>query len=90
MLHYQKTMVILLQDGHKLEDCEGPADLQLGEVTIQPAEDAGVVARDVEDLVSLQVKMTVQGFDQHLHRGDKDIEGLGEQGDGRVEFDFHI
>ena len=33
--------------------------------------------------------MAVQGFDQHLHRGDKDVEGLGEQGDGRVEFDFH-
>ncbi len=48
-----------------------------------------IVARDVEDLVSLQVKMTVQGFDQHLHRGDKDIEGLGEQGDCRMEFDFH-
>ena len=82
-------MLLLLQDGHELEDGKGSADLQLCDVSIEPAEDAGVVARDVEDLVSLQVKMTVQGFDQHFHRGDKDIEGLREQGDGRVEFDFH-
>jgi hypothetical protein len=33
--------------------------------------------------------MAVQGFDQHLYRGDKDIEGLREQGNGRVEFNFH-
>lgn len=26
---------------------------------------------------------------QHLHRDDQDVEGLGEEGDGRVEFDFH-
>lgn len=89
MLHYQKAMVVLLQDGHELEDCEGPADLQLSDISVQPAEDARVVARDVEDLVSLQVKATVQGIDQHLHRGDKDVKGLGEQGDCWVEFDFH-
>ena len=79
MLHDQEAMVVLLQDSHELEGCEGPADLQLGDVTVQTAEDAGVVAGNVEGLVSLQVEMTVQGFDQHLHRGDKDIEGLGEQ-----------
>ena len=55
MLHDQKAMVILLQDGHELEGCEGPADLQLGDFAVEPAEYAGVVARDVEDLVSLQV-----------------------------------
>lgn len=64
-------------------------DLQLSDISVQPAEDARVVARDVEDLVSLQVKATVQGIDQHLHRGDKDVKGLGEQGDCWVEFDFH-
>ena len=89
MLYDQQAVVAILQDGHELEDGEGPADLQLGEVAVQPAEDAGVVARDVKNLVSLQVKMTIQGFDQHLHRGDKDIEGLGEHGDDRVEFNFH-
>jgi hypothetical protein len=24
-----------------------------------------------------------------LHRGDQDVEGLGEEGDGRAEFDIH-
>lgn len=55
MLNDQKTMVVLLQDGHQLEYSEGPADLQLGDFAVQPTEDARVVARDVEDLVSLQV-----------------------------------
>ena len=90
MLHDQEAVVVLLQDGHELEGCKGAADLQLCEVAIQPTEDAGVVAADVEDLVALQFEVAVQGFDQHLHGGDKDIEGLGEQGDGGVEFDFHI
>ena len=61
MLHDQEAVVVLLQDGHELEDCEGAADLQLREVAIQPAEDAGVVAADVEDLVALQVQVAVQG-----------------------------
>jgi len=49
----------------------------------------GIVATDEKDLVALQFQMAVQGIDQHLHRSDQDIEGLGEQGDCRVEFDFH-
>ncbi len=69
MLNDQKAMVVLLQDGHELEDCEGPTDLQLCDFAVQPAEDTGVVARDVEDLVSLQVKVTVQGLDQQGRQG---------------------
>jgi hypothetical protein len=29
------------------------------------------------------------GFGQQLHKGDQDAEGLGEQGESRVEFDIH-
>jgi len=39
-------MVVLLLVGHELEDCEGPAHFQLGEVAIRPTEDAGVVAAE--------------------------------------------
>jgi len=39
-------------------------------------------------LVSLQVKETVQGIGQQLHRGDQDVECLGEQGDGPGEVRF--
>jgi hypothetical protein len=52
-----------------VEDCEGAAHFQVGEVAIKTAEDAGVVAVDVEDLVALQVKMTVQGFDTSISTG---------------------
>ena len=89
VLYDQDAVVVLFQDGHELEDCKGAANLQLGDVSVEPAEDARVVTADEEDLVSLQVKMAVQGFDQHLHRSDKNIEGLGEQRDCRMEFNFH-
>ncbi len=88
MLHDQEAVAVLLQDGHELEGCEGSAHIR-GKPAIQPAEDAGIVAADEEDPVSLQVKMAVQGDDQHLYGSDEDIEGLREQGDCRMEFDFH-
>ena len=40
VLHDQEAVVVLLQDGHELED---------GEVAVQPAEDAGVVAAEEGD-----------------------------------------
>jgi len=89
MLDDQEAVAVLIQDGHELEGGEGPADLQLGDVAIQPAENAGVVARDVEGPVALQIDVAVQGTDQHLYRGDQDIECLFQQGDCRMEFDFH-
>ena len=89
MLHDQEAVVVLLQDGHELEDGEGAAYFQFRDVSVQSAEDAGVVTADEEDLVALQFQVAVQGAGHHLHGGDEDAEGLGEQGDGREEFDFH-
>jgi len=43
VLDYQEAVAVLFQDGHKLEGCEGAADIQLGEIAVKPAEDAGVV-----------------------------------------------
>ena len=63
MLHDQEAMVVLLQDGHELEGCEGAPDFQLGEFTIQSTEDARVVAADVENLVTLQIEVAVQRAD---------------------------
>jgi len=89
MLNDQEAVVVLLQHGHELEGGEGPAHFQLGDVPVQPAEDAGVVAADEEDLIALQFRVTVNGSGHQLHRGDQDVEGLGEEGDGRAEFDLH-
>ena len=44
---------------------------------------------DEEDPVALQFQVAVQGAGQHLHGGDEDAEGLGEQGDGGAKVDFH-
>lgn len=89
MLHDQKAVVVLLQYGHELEGGEGSAHFQLGDVPVQPAEDAGVVAADEEDLIALQFRVAVDGSGHQLHRGDQDVEGLGEERDGRAEFDLH-
>jgi hypothetical protein len=89
MLHDQQAVVVLLQDSHELEDGKGAAYFQISEVAVQPAEDAGVVAADEEDLVALQFQVAVEGAGQHLHGGDEEAVGLGEQGDGGEEFDIH-
>lgn len=75
---------------------KGAAHFQGCEIAIQPTKNAGVIAADVEDLVALQFEVAVEEFEvavegtgQHLHRGDQDVEGLFEQGDGRMEFDFY-
>jgi len=57
--------------------------------SIQAAEDAGVVAADIEDFVPLQVEVTVDGIDQHLWWGNQDIEGIFEQGDCWMQFNFN-
>jgi hypothetical protein len=44
-------------------------DVKVSEISIQPAEDAEVIAADVEDFVALQAEMAVQDFDEHIHRG---------------------
>jgi len=69
-------MVVLLQDGHELEGCEGAAHLKLRDVAVKAAEDARVIAADVEDLVALQALVAVEGLGQQLHGGqDIDVSG---------------
>jgi len=89
VLHDQEAVVVLLQYGHELERGEGPAHVQLGDVPVQAAENAGVVAADEEDFVALQIKAFIEGIDLHLRRCDKDIEGLRKQGDCWMQFDLH-
>ena len=79
MLHDQEAVVVLFQDGHELERGEGPAHIQLVNVAVQAAEDAGVVAADEEDLVALQFQVAVESVGQQLHGGDQDAEDLGER-----------
>ena len=89
MLHDQEAVVVLFQDGHELIDCEGAAHIQHGDISVKPAEDAGVVAADEEGLVALQFRVAVDGAGQDLAGGDQDAEGIRGQGDGRVQFDIH-
>jgi hypothetical protein len=86
MLHDQEAVVVLFKDGHELEDGEGAAHFQLRDVAVQPI---GAAAADEEDLVALQFQVAIEGAGQHLHGGDEEAVGLGEQGDGGEEFDFH-
>jgi len=58
--------MVLLQDGHKLEDGEGAAHFQFRDVAVQPA---GAAAADEEDLVALQFQVAIEGAGQHLYGG---------------------
>jgi len=79
----------LFKNGHKLKDCEGPADLQVLELAVQPAEDGGVVPTDVEDFVTLQVQVAIQRRGEHLIWGYQGVEGPGAKGDGGEEIEVH-
>ena len=56
---------------------------------IQPAEDAGVVAANIEDLEALQVQVAVQCLDEQLPGGRQGVEGPGPEVDCGVEFEVH-
>jgi len=89
VLHDQEAVVVLLQDGHELEEGKSAAHFQLREVAVQSIEDARVVAADEEDFVALQFQVAVEGAGQQLHGDNEDAEGFGEQGDSGEEFDIH-
>ena len=89
VLQDQDAVAILLQHGHELEAGESPAHIHLGDIAIQAAEDAGVVAANEEDFVPLKIEVVVDSIDQHLRWGDKDVEGIFLQGDCWMQFDFH-
>lgn len=89
VFYYQEGVVVLFQYRHELEAGECSADIQFGDIAIQTTEDAGVVAANEEDFVPLKVEVIVDGIYQQLRRGDQDIEGIFEQGDCGMQFDFH-
>jgi len=45
VLHDQEAMVVLLQNGHELEEGVGTAHIQLRDVAVQPAEGCGSSCR---------------------------------------------
>ena len=67
VLNDQEAVAVLLRDGHELERGKGAADLQLHDVAVQVAEDAGAVATYEEDLVALQALVAVEGAGQQLY-----------------------
>jgi hypothetical protein len=89
MLHNHEAVVVPFQDGHELEGGDGAANVQLYDCSVQPAEDAGVVAADEEHFIALQFQVAVESTDQQISGGYEDTEGLRQQGYDGVEFDFH-
>ncbi len=69
-------------DGHELEDCEAPADLQCLEPAVQIGKNGRVAAGHVQHAEALQVQIAVQGLDEHLPGCEEGVEGPGPEGDG--------
>lgn len=59
------------------EESKCPTNSQGLESAIKLAEDAGVIAADVEHFVTLQVQVSVQGLDEQVSRCLQDVEGPG-------------
>jgi hypothetical protein len=64
------------------------AHIQLREVAVQLAEDVGVISADEEDLVAPQLQVAIEVTGQQFYGANVEAVGLGEEGDGRAEFDF--
>jgi hypothetical protein len=77
MLHDQKAVVVLFQDCHELKDGECTAHIQLCDFSVQPAENAGIVATDEEDFVALQLQVAVNGSGQGLHEAMRTLKVSG-------------
>ena len=70
VFHDQEAVMILHQDGHKLEWGECSAHIQFGDIAVQSAEDAWIVAADEEDFVSRQIDVGIDDIYQKLRWGD--------------------
>jgi len=69
---------------------EGSADVQLCETAVELVEYARVVPRYAENLEALKLlQVVVQGSDQHLFQSYKDVEGVRDEGERGLQFEFH-
>lgn len=66
VLNDQERVVVLLKDGHKLEGSKRSAHIHVGDIAVQAAEYAGIVAADEEDFVPLQTELTIDSIYQQL------------------------
>ena len=73
MLNDNQRMVSLFEDGHKLECSESTSDFQFGESTVQPAENARVVACNKENLITLQVQVAIEHGYEMLSWGYQEL-----------------
>ncbi|MDD1751906.1 MAG: hypothetical protein LUQ38_02305 [Methanotrichaceae archaeon] len=60
MLNDDQAMISLFQDGYELAGGKSTSDFQFSESTMQPAENAGVVAYNKENPVTLQVQVAIE------------------------------
>ena len=77
VLYDDQGVTGLFKKGHELKDCEGPADLQVLELAVHPAQDAGVVAADVEDLEPLQVQVRLRALANISFGATRALKDLG-------------
>jgi len=90
MLNDYERVIGLLQNGHELEDRKTSPDLQLREPAVQLAQYAGVVAGDIQHFKPLQIRIPIQGLDEHLPGRYKDIEGSLPEGKLEVHMDLSM
>jgi hypothetical protein len=64
MLDDDQAVTSLFEDGHELKRSETSPNFQFRESTVQPAENARVVACNKENLVSLQVQVAIEHADE--------------------------
>jgi len=90
VLQYDQGLVRLFQDGQELVVGEGSSDIQFGKLAVELVEDARIVPRDVENLEALKFLQVVgERIYQHLNRSYEDVEGVGNESEWGLQFQFH-
>ena len=65
MLDDDQVVAGLFQNGHELECCESPADIQVLKSAVQPAEDRGIITADIVDLNGAAGRGVVDGIGKY-------------------------
>ena len=74
VLHNDQGVMSHFEDCHELEDSKPSADLQLGELAVQLAQDSRIISSYIENLETLQVQVAVQGLNESLSRSKENVE----------------
>ena len=79
----------LAERGEELVGGKTPADIKVFGLPVDPRQDPGVVASDIEEEEPLEIRVAVECVDHHLFRCDHGVESTRLECQALAELDLH-